>query len=167
MILGLSCSEADFPVWVSPFTSVFPPRYLTFGHFASQAHFYWRKKQRYITNPNQAGLSFTNHSRFGMATNQCYCLNLMFGITCEFGVKLTTKSRGGNKGGRREEWGGAGQGRAWQWWAGVDRNRQRRLGGGSLPCSAAGITPTVEQRRFCRGEGHWFLTVGLQNMWGS
>lgn len=40
-------------------------------------------------------------------------LNSKFGITCKFGVKLTTENRDGNKDGR----GGAGCGRAGQWWA--------------------------------------------------
>ena len=39
--------------------------------------------------------------------------NSRFGITCKFGVKLTTENRDGNKDGR----GGAGCGRVGQWWA--------------------------------------------------
>lgn len=58
---------------------------------------------------------------------------------CEFGIKLTTRDRGGNKGKRGRD--GCGK-------AVVDGNERRRLGGGSLSDSTTGITPTITVVRF-------------------
>ena len=63
--LSFAIQKLVFQLWLHP--SFFSPRYLTLGHFASDALFYQRKK-RFITS--QAVLPFTNHWRFIMATRQ-------------------------------------------------------------------------------------------------